>query len=388
MSKETPKFSNFMYSGGRVTVSPKESFRIDDVLDPVTYAAKYNQETGQFYLQVVADMPVPDKIYGDTLSMADRVMRTYDARDKSTGVLLSGEKGSGKTLLAKVISAVGRRVGMPTILVQDCYHGSGFDAFIQSISTPSVIIFDEFEKVYDDEAQPAVLTLFDGVFPSKKLFIVTCNKVSKIDENMINRPGRLYYHLSYSGLEENFIREYSMDNIVDPKDREKRVDDIVKLSVIIDPFNFDLLQTIIEEMNRFGESAYDVVKFVNAKPQKYGRSLKVSVFDKSGNEYRPYDTMVLIDDPFRCSFSVNFTLKNDKKQNGNPNKVIRLQNRRGGVRAEDIGVSAEVHGKNLVGVDYKNKVFTYRVTDDTGKIEFFVKLTPYSYSYDGDYGAL
>ncbi|HRZ82907.1 MAG TPA: hypothetical protein P5069_10620, partial [Candidatus Hydrogenedentes bacterium] len=43
-----------------------------------------------------------------------------------------------------------------------------FNTFMQAIEQPLVVLFDEFEKVYDDQEQQALLTLLDGVYPSNK----------------------------------------------------------------------------------------------------------------------------------------------------------------------------------------------------------------------------
>jgi hypothetical protein len=45
-------------------------------------------------------------------------------------------------------------------------HGDEFNLFIQSISQPAIIFFDEFKKVYkenEEETQEQMFTLFNGV---------------------------------------------------------------------------------------------------------------------------------------------------------------------------------------------------------------------------------
>ena len=42
------------------------------------------------------------KIYGDLNKKVQRIFKTYESRDKNLGVLLSGLKGTGKSLLIKL----------------------------------------------------------------------------------------------------------------------------------------------------------------------------------------------------------------------------------------------------------------------------------------------
>jgi SpoVK/Ycf46/Vps4 family AAA+-type ATPase len=99
---------------------------------------------------------------------------------------------------------------VPTIVINQPLVGKKFNSFLQTISQPSIILFDEFEKVYEQSAeQEAILTLLDGVYPSKKLFLLTCNDTAKINSNMKNRPGRLFYFLKFKGLDQRFFRECS-----------------------------------------------------------------------------------------------------------------------------------------------------------------------------------
>jgi hypothetical protein len=212
--------------------------------------------TGEFYLKQVDAFTRPSRIYGSMGTTADRIMRTFSDRTASTGVLLSGEQGSGKTQLAKELSI------RAALLVSIPACGATFNQFIQQITTPAVVIIDEFEKLYDSDDQQKLLTLLDGTYPTKKLFVLTCNNMYRIDQHMLNRPGRLFYHLRYKGLEERFIREYCADRL----DAKEHTDGIVKLSHAFNAFNFDMLKALVEEMNRFRLTARDALSMMNISP--------------------------------------------------------------------------------------------------------------------------
>lgn len=220
-------------------------------------------QMGPMFFQQVDPFPESGKMYGDVRKNADRIMQTFMSRPRATGVLLDGEKGSGKSQLARVVSEVGYDAGIPTILVNDPHHGDEFNKLLGAIEQPAIVIFDEFEKVYrEQEHQEAILTLLDGVMTTQKLFIFTTNSTYRINEHMKNRPGRMFYWFEFGGLEPEFIREYCDDNLED----KSKIDGIITVSAMFKAFNFDMLKAMVEEMNRYGETALEVIKVLNTKP--------------------------------------------------------------------------------------------------------------------------
>ena len=153
--------------------------------------------TNQLYLEGIEVFDIQGKIYGDTVKRAERILYSFMDRPSGTGVMLTGEKGSGKTLLAKMLSFKGYEQDIPTIVINQPWCGEAFNAFIQSIEQPVIVLFDEFEKVYDQDDQEQMLTLLDGVYPSKKLFVLTCNDKWRVNAHMRNRPGRIFYSMEY-----------------------------------------------------------------------------------------------------------------------------------------------------------------------------------------------
>lgn len=264
-----------------------KALNVHDVLPPGNYVIKQTPE-GVMYLHKVEDFTHPKKMYGHTMERAERIMSTFLSRPRGTGVLFSGEKGSGKTLLARTVCIEAAIQGIPTIIINAAWSGDNFMTFLSSITQPCIVLFDEFEKVYDTKKneQDTILTLLDGVFPSKKLFLLTCNDRFGINTNMINRPGRIFYSLEFRGLDADFIREYSEDNL----DDKSHVDRIVRVTSIFSEFNFDMLQALIEEMNRYKEAPAAALEMLNVSPVYDYATYKVSILMGDGAEVIPQHT--------------------------------------------------------------------------------------------------
>ena len=102
-------------------------------LAPDIYVANWHPDMG-FYLTSTREFSLPSVIYGDVTKQTDRFLKTWFAKGSNIGALLVGEKGSGKTLLAKSISAVAlEKYKIPTIIVNSKFCGSGFNLVLLSL---------------------------------------------------------------------------------------------------------------------------------------------------------------------------------------------------------------------------------------------------------------
>lgn len=247
-------------SANTLDVYADNSIEITDNLPVGVYQVCMTPQE-RFYLKKIEDFTIPQKIYSDALTRAERILNTFNVRENSTGALFVGEKGSGKTLLSKIISLKAANQGIPTIVIGDGFVGDGFNAFIQSINQPCIMIFDEFEKNYKPESQEKILTLFDGIYQSKKLFILTANNAYKLDMNIINRPGRVYYHIIYKGLSIEEIESFCNDNLVN-KNFTKNILDLINF---YSSFNFDMLNALVHEVNLYNEHPMTAISMLNIK---------------------------------------------------------------------------------------------------------------------------
>lgn len=246
----------FSTNGDRVGIIKLNPDNTSEKLQPRVYSVGYNQIVG-FYLNIIKDdFDVPDVIFGDYKKRAEKVMNTYNARSTSTGVLLTGNKGSGKSMISELIANMAIEQGLPVILVNEEFTGDTFTSFMDDIGE-CVLFFDEFAKVYED-SQDGLLSLLDGTMSRKRLIMMTENKTTRINEFMLNRPGRIFYHFKYDKIGEDFITEFCEYHNV-----AEIVEDLKYIRSTAIEFSVDVVQAIVEEYKRYGGKVDDIVKDMN-----------------------------------------------------------------------------------------------------------------------------
>ena len=293
----------FLKNGNTFRISSKEAMDLHDLLPAGNYTIKADMQ-GNLFLESIDSFEIKGKRYGDLDRNCERIINTFMSRSASTGVMLTGEKGSGKSLLAKALSIQTATMGIPTIVINQPWTGDKFNQLIQSIEQPCVVLFDEFEKVYGQDDQEAMLTLLDGVFPSKKMFVITCNDKWRVDSHMRNRPGRIFYMLDYKGLTQDFIIEYCEDNLND----KSHIQRICSITSLFSQFNFDMLKALVEEMNRYNEPPEAALRMLNVKPEfdsgnKYDVSMSVKGVPVENDNL---DTKQWKGNPLQSEIEINF----------------------------------------------------------------------------------
>ncbi|MBR2335345.1 MAG: AAA family ATPase [Clostridia bacterium] len=237
-----------------------DSIKMYDKLPPGAYTVEYDEKSNSCYLCDHAEIAVTEKLYGVQDEKIEKVLDAFGEFERSLGVLLSGDKGIGKTMFAKKLCQRACEGGMPVILVEDDYPQ--LVRFLEKIDQECVVLFDEFEKTfyackngyYDDDdeeweetRQAGLLGLFDGTSGGKKLFVVTCNDLERLDQYLINRPGRFHYHFVFEYPTEAEIEEYLTDKIKEKYRSE--IPKVISFSKRV-PLNYDCLRAIVFEINR------------------------------------------------------------------------------------------------------------------------------------------
>lgn len=246
------KQTKFFLSGTDVGVVEFDPATSMDSLPAKVYVVRHDPMRG-FFLSIHKDkFEVPSRVYGSSKMKAHKVYSTYKLRSKSTGVLLTGDKGAGKTMLSSLVCNMAIEEGVPVLLVNEAFSGTEFNQFIDSIGE-CVVFYDEFAKTFENkEEQNALLTLLDGTSSNKRLFLMTENNENLVNEFILDRPGRVFYHFQFDKLEKAVIEEYCADHGV-----SDIVENIMNLYNRMLEFSFDILSAIVEEYKRYPQDKFD-----------------------------------------------------------------------------------------------------------------------------------
>lgn len=273
-------------------------------LPPAVYSVNSAPVIGYYLTQADPFTIDNPKIYGSFPQKAERIMNTYIDRGKSTGVLLSGIKGAGKSLLSKMVANDAIARGWPVLLINEPHHGTDFQAFMSKLTTPAVIFVDEFEKVYaKDVKQMGLLTLLDGTANLNKLFLFTVNNKYAVNEHLMCRPGRIYYMLEFESLGEDIVIEYLNDMLTN----KSHTAEALRVCKAINDLSFDMLAALVEECNRYDESPAKALEMLNIKPEflsecTYNGELSVKTSDGGTKVFKKPNLNVNVYTDWELSF--------------------------------------------------------------------------------------
>lgn len=288
----------------------EESYEIHENLPLGVYQLTKRLD-GEYDLTRTKDLSLPNKLYGD-LSIVDKWIKSFNTFDKNLGILLSGLKGSGKTIYAKKFCIDSKR---PVILINEPISGESFNRILSAKElNGSVIFIDEYEKIYNDrDKENLLLSILDGQVDNHLAFVLTVNESSLVSSNIINRPGRIKYLKSFGSLDFDTIDQVIQDRL----DNQKHKDDLVSSLKKLDFITYDILNTIIDEINIFDEPASICCKNLNLSRE----DVYVKVFEEIDGI--SYDTNVITKILFSDSDGstdtsiISFYLSIDSSKNNN-----------------------------------------------------------------------
>lgn len=238
-----------------------EADKVSDSLEVGVYVLNQNPQTEEFYLVSRDELKLPPKIYGNNDIFTNRVLKSYKALGGNCNVLLSGVKGSGKSVQAAHLCIASNQ---PVILINSAFSGDKFVEFLENIKTPCSLFFDEFEKLYKDEEDKNIfLPILDGAVKSIHLFIFTSNS-SQIGEYFTSRPGRVRYHKEYHSLDDTIIAEVVNDKLENKENLNKVLDVLSKYHGL----SMDSVCAIVSECNIFNETPDQFADIFNVSSQR------------------------------------------------------------------------------------------------------------------------
>lgn len=245
--------SEFIKVGNKIVNKPN-GFDYD-LINGKVYNLKYDRFSVGAYFEEDGSLNLPKKVYTtkDDAIFIKRVNTYFEKTTKlSTGVMLSGVKGTGKTVMAKVIA---KNSGLPIIVVDEDFPTSRINDFFRGFSTPVVVIFDEVDKHWDTED---LLGWLDGVQTNaKKLVLFTCNNEYKVNEYLQDRCSRVRYKRHFEPNDNaRFLKEILKDKGI----ANNKIEETYKF--IVDSFkllSIDNILSFIDEMIAFPELSKEII---------------------------------------------------------------------------------------------------------------------------------
>lgn len=315
-------------NSGNVYSIYDDSLKTYDKLPAQAYQVNFNPRAG-FSLSLYDNIEIKEKIYGVHMQKVEKVLKSFKTFDRNLGVILSGDKGIGKSLFAKILSSKAIELGYPLVIVNTYYPGIA--DYLNSIQQEVVVLFDEFDKNFYagrdtsdsmNDPQTEMLTLFDGLSQGKKLFVITCNYINKLNDFLVNRPGRFHYHFRFEYPNADEIRMYLEDKI--PENRYVEIQKVIDFSQKV-KLNYDSLRAIAFEL-AFSEDTFgNIIKdlnILNLDEERYTATIVLK--DKTKykvNNGHPFCLDMFNDDVTYLNFDDN-SIHQEIYINFNPTDII------------------------------------------------------------------
>ena len=212
------------------------------------YTIEINRYTDEANLKVNENFSMPEKIYTTEQDdkFVNKVLNAYKLSNQGTlGVMLSGLKGSGKTLLSKVIAT---ESNLPIIIIDKYVHPKILNNIFKKIGDLEVcILFDEVDKNGEDYDDNYLLRILDGIDNvGKKLMIFTANNGHEINEYMQDRCSRIRYWRDFYELPSSLIYSVLEDKL-DNKNEVKSLADFIQENFKC--ISFDNVLSFVNEVN-------------------------------------------------------------------------------------------------------------------------------------------
>jgi hypothetical protein len=229
----------------------------------------WDSDRNCFFTSLVQDkFGLPSKIYDMDSKFIKRAKVTWAETPGNLGILFTGLKGSGKTVTAKQIC---NNSNLPVIIIDEYY--SGISSFISEILQDVVIFMDEYEKVFKGHTD-SMLTIMDGSMDNghRRIFLLTVNELTRVDMNILQRPGRIRYLKKYDHLPLSTIEEIVDDKLEHVELRKGIMTFLSKLDII----SVDIVISVVAECNIHHEDPSNFADIFNiSQKETYYKIFKI-----------------------------------------------------------------------------------------------------------------
>lgn len=262
------------------------SLNIEKELKPTNYIFNFDIQKGTCWLENAEGFKLPEKIYDVNSDMRKSALQSFRTNKRNLGVLLTGNKGQGKSLDAKQLSVESE---LPIIIINKAIPKKiDFVGFFNEIKQDYCLFVDEFEKLFSEKGrhtndnedyheQESFLSFMDGVLTNehKILFLLTTN--DSVSEFFINRPSRIKFLKEYDELPEELFNMIVDDRLIN---KEYKADLEENISLI--NMNIDLLISIVDDINMFKRPFSEFKSFYNYKLEQY--RYEMTILQSNGKE--------------------------------------------------------------------------------------------------------
>lgn len=227
-----------------------------DLTPGMVYNISVDRYTDVISLEETSGLSLPSKVYCTQRDerFIDKVINSYNLSESGfTGVMLAGLKGSGKTVMAKVIA---NKSGLPIINIDKNIRPYILRNLVEKLGDTSVcFLFDELDKVLADYDDSVLLQVLDGSdTKGKHMILFTCNDDDEISEYLIDRCSRIRYWRKFDEMSPSLIMEVLNDKLNDKKE-VKSLTDFIKDNFEV--CSFDNIASFVKEANDYPTTTFE-----------------------------------------------------------------------------------------------------------------------------------
>lgn len=250
---ETTNKAQFLKVGNEIVFA--QSGTVYNMQPGTVYNVEYDSYTEDVKLIEAPALKMPENLYitDEDKKFTDKVINHFNKATQTTGVMLAGLKGSGKTVMAKKIAMDSN---LPILVIDKALRPCFLKKLFNKLESINMcVIFDEIDKLGEQYDDDYLLQVLDGISScSKHLVLTTCNDVDAVNECLLDRCGRIRYYKEFDEMSPSLIKCILEDRLNDKTEITPLTDFIVKNFGTV---SFDNITSFVDEVNDYPEETYE-----------------------------------------------------------------------------------------------------------------------------------